>query len=192
MLSIHNGYWSLATNFLKLAEASSDQLVKTGNPHVVISDFEINVSNYQEMTMWSDHSIGISILFNFFHGIELILKGFISTVSEVPNHHILSRLKAEYEALFPATDLGKVIALFIGNIDTNSPLGRFIVANEINIDDWYQALKYPVSTRGKVFNHAELRYGGIATTDFWHSIVVGASHIRVEAVNLAQALDLKK
>ena len=179
-------HWIMAVNFLRLTEGACGQLVASNNAHFVIADSPTDPSEYQQITMWSDHSIGVPILFNFFHGVELILKGFISTASCVPAHHILSKLHTEFEILFPSTALGITISKFVRDIDPTSPLGRFNIANGINIDSWYQSLKYPRSTKGKIFTHVELQYGGTHTVDFWDSIKLGASSIRIEAVELAR------
>jgi hypothetical protein len=179
-------HWTMAVNFLRLTEGACGQLVAGKNAHVLVTDSPTDPLQYRHMTMWSDHSVGVPILFNFFHGIELILKGFIATASKVPTHHFLSKLHCEFEILFPRTVLGETISKFVCDIDPNSPLGRFNIANGINIDSWYQALKYPTSTKGKSFTHVELRYGGMRTVDFWESIELGSSSIRMDAVELAR------
>ncbi len=182
------GFWTIATNFLRLTEGACHQIVEGGNVHFLISDKPASSSEYHCKTLWSDHSIGVPVLFNFFHGIELILKGFIATSSAVPNHHKLTKLLSDFEVLLPMTALGKTIETYVCRIDPDSPLGRFKLANGIEIDSWYEALKYPTSNKGEVFAHAELKYGGSMTMDFWRNIGTGSSNIRLQAIDLAYSL----
>lgn len=182
-------FWQIATSFLRLAEGACDQLAKNSNVHVVISDAPrpITPSEYDAQTFWSDFWIAIPVLFNFFHGIELLLKGFLAVSSRAPGHHRLADLLTEFEAAFPSTDFGKTVASFVRDIDPTTPLGRFLAENAIKIDSWYEALKYPRSTKGRAFSHAALKFGGEGTVDFWQAIGKGAALLRCQAVELARA-----
>ncbi|MBI3373434.1 MAG: hypothetical protein HY017_17040 [Betaproteobacteria bacterium] len=73
------------------------------------------------------------------------------------------------------------------DIEPTSALGQFISANGINIDSWYEALKYPQSTKGKPFCHFTLKYGGQETIAFWQSVGKGASSLREQTVALARS-----
>jgi hypothetical protein len=179
-------FCQIGTNFLRLAEGACDQLAKNSNRLAVVGPTRIAPSTWDERTFWSDFRIGIPVLFNFFHGIELLLKGFLATSSPTPAHHRLSELLAAFEKAFPSTAFGKTVASFVRDIDPSTPLGRFIADNSITIDYWYEALKYPQSTKGKPFSHAALKYGGEATVDFWQSIGQGAALLRRQAVKLAR------
>lgn len=181
-------YLKLASNFLQLAEGACEQLVKSINPSVVVTKAPISPAQYARRTRWSDHSIGVPILFNFFHGIELLLKGFLATSNSTSTGHKLSQLLAKFEEMLPGTKLGATIEKFVRNIDQQSPLGEFIAMNSIHIDDWYEALKYPKSMRGKSFSHKKLKYGGGKTIQFWSSIGSGSALLRKQAVTLANSL----
>lgn len=180
------GYWTLSLHFLRLAEASCALLAATENPHVVISKAPLGSNEYSEATLWSDHSVGIAILFTFFHGIELILKGFISVSDTAPNHHRLTELLTTFEKSQQNTDLAKTISANVRSIDPNSPLGTFMTNNSIQIDKWFEALKYPESTKGQSFSHIDLKYGGLDTVPFWQSIGEAARQVRLQAVALSR------
>ncbi len=182
------GYWTLSLHFLQLAEASCALLVITENTFVVISDAPRGPSEYDEATRWSDHSVGIAILFNFFHGIELLLKGFISASGTAPPHHRLTELLTTFEKSQRNSDLAKTISANVRSIDPNSPLGTFMTNNSIQIDKWFEALKYPESTKGQPFNHIDLKYGGSDTVPFWQSIGEAARQVRLQAVSLSREL----
>ena len=75
--------FNLARHFLTLSETYFflvrnvlEENVKQGNLHLVTLDKEISEEEYDEMTKWSDFNI-FPILFNFYHGLELLMKGFL-------------------------------------------------------------------------------------------------------------------
>lgn len=76
-------YWRLATQYLDLTEAVSTELVRSGNPWVIVAS-ELSDAQYRESTTWSDHRIGVAVLFNFYHGVELVLKGFLALGGSAP------------------------------------------------------------------------------------------------------------
>jgi len=47
-------YWRLATQYLDLTEAVSTELVRSGNPWVIVAS-ELSDAQYRESTTWSDH-----------------------------------------------------------------------------------------------------------------------------------------
>jgi len=181
------GYWRLATDFLDLVEAACGELVENANAWVVIGD-ESTIEKYRELTKWSDHRIAVPVLFNFLHGVELILKGFISLQGNVPRHHELTRLLADFNTACPDTRLGALIADYTGGLNPASPLGCFFATNGISVDDWYIALKYPESAAGRPYDHVDLKYGATRTLSFWKALGQAAAEIRVAAVELARDL----
>ena len=182
------GYWSVGTHFLRLAEGACKELTSSNNAWVIVSDHDSS-GNYAEATRWSDHSVGIAILFNFFHGIELLLKGFIGLKEKVPVDHRLTALYTIFEKHYAHSDLAPLIKAHVYSIEPHSPLGRFISANGITIDNWYEALKYPESKGGHPFSHFELKYGGESTVLFWSEIGKAALNLRLEAVALSREGD---
>jgi hypothetical protein len=182
-MSDAQAFFTLATHFLRLAESAAELLVRQGNALTVVTERPIAQLQYSRRTRWSDHAVGVAILFNFYHGIELVLKGCLSLDgSAPPNHHKLTTLLAQLEASAPNAPLTATLARQIGNANPASPLGQFLTANQISIDAWYQALKYPKGTTGQAYSHVRLKYGGGGTVAFWKGIKVGAASIRKQAV----------
>lgn len=176
-------YWTLAGDFLNLVEAGVGELVDKGNLWVVTGDSSVS-KKYDELTKWSDHRIGVPLLFNFYHGLELILKGFLAEKGQVPTHHRLTGLLADFTSKYPNTELAGIIGKYTTNLDPKSPLGQFFNANGVSVDQWYEALKYPESKKGKVFDHMDLQYGEMETLEFWKDIGQAAQVVREEAANL--------
>lgn len=182
------GYWTLGAQFLSLAHESCSEIVNSGNKLVVI----IKSSQHNQCgdaDRWSDHSFGTPVLFSFFHGIELILKGFLSATGSQKQkpHHRLTELLSDFVSVHPDTDLAKQIrvALFPR---ASTPIGSFLEHNKITIDDWYEALKYPESKKKQRFSHIDLKYGGHTTISFWDHIREQSLAIRKEAARLSKSL----
>lgn len=183
------GYWRLATHFLGLVEAAAQELVNSENAWVIVSDEDVGEAAYERATKWSDHTVGIAILLDFFHGIELMLKGFIALDGNVPRHHRVRELLADFEASHPGTEVSVLMATYTTNLDRGSPLGVFLTANGLDIDSWNEALRYPESKKGEPFDHLRLQYGGLGTVDFWQALGSAAREIRVASVRLARSLE---
>ena len=71
------GFWRVGIQYLHLVQAVSNETHRQGNAHLVMSDETITTGKYMEETKWSDHNLVIPLLFNFYHGLETILKGFL-------------------------------------------------------------------------------------------------------------------
>lgn len=191
---MHTAYGTIALHFLRLTEGACRELVAAENAHFVLSDVPIDQAAYDddaydEATRWSDHSIGVAVLFNFYHGVELLLKGFMRTSSgSKSGAHKLSQLLRAFEQSQGQVDLGSTLARRIRAIDPTCPMGEFLAKNAIGIDEWYEALKYPESLRGKVYTHRPLKYGDEATVPFWQALGEDAKRLRLQAVELSRKL----
>jgi hypothetical protein len=177
-------HFLLCSHFLRLAENASGRLVGTRNALSVASGREVSPDDYLRKTKWSDHSIGVAILFNFYHGIELSLKASLSLKGETKHIHKLSELLNRHETLFPKSQLATTLERHIRTVDETSPVGRFLVENDVSIDAWYEAFKYPSLRSGKRLAHWTLQYGGSGTVKFWRGVKRDSSRIRKESIAL--------
>lgn len=162
-------YWMLAAQFLRLAHESCVEIINSGNKYTLVSDVPISPLEFSHAVRWSDHAVGAGVLFSYFHGIELILKGFLSAAGIRLKHHRLTELLKKFEEYFPDTDLAKAVHKALPKAGENTPMGRFLDANTIQIDEWYEALKYPESRTGLI-DHFHLKFGGQTTISFWESV----------------------
>lgn len=60
--------------------------------------------------------------------------------------------------------------------------------NEISVDAWYEALKYPESNKGQVFSHNSLKFRGENVITFWEIIAQYSQQICIEAAKLSRSL----
>ncbi|THA02817.1 hypothetical protein, partial [Rodentibacter pneumotropicus] len=135
-------YWTMGQRFLKMANATSGMLVATKNQWAVLSDTEITTEEYNEKTKWSDHNIAIPTLFNFYHGLELMLKGFLLFNEETENikthkFTILINLLKKY--LSHDDPFIKRIEFYTINLQQDSIFKKFLEKNSNSIDNWYES-----------------------------------------------------
>ncbi len=182
------GYWCVGLHFLQLAELASQQLVAQRNALTMVSDAPIDFLDYHTATAWSDFRIGVPILFNFLHGIEVTLKGFLHLAGNPPKqNHGLTKLCSDFSAHFNGSDIATISAHYILSTDPNLPLSKFFAENNLSIDRWHEALRYPETKGGDSFTHMPLMYSGLGGVEFWSSIEEAARQIRLSAVALAEA-----
>lgn len=165
------GYWTIGLQYLHLVEAVITETVKQRNAHVVVSKQEIHWDEYQRETRWSDHRLIIPVLFDFYHGIEIILKGFLVAAGSPPEtNHKLSQLIATFEGHFPGHAIGATARKYVAQDELPELLASFCKESGITIDDYYQALKYPQSTRGNVYEYYPLKYKGEDGVPFFEDL----------------------
>ncbi len=118
---------------------------KQGNHYIILSagsaSEEETWDNYHEKTRWNDNNIALPVLFNFYHGIELILKGLtIQCGSHFERTHILSELlnNLSKSKKPPQNDL-LVLLEEILDFDPNG----FYSENKTSSDKAYLLFRYP-------------------------------------------------
>ena len=76
-------YISHSYNFWTLTRNSIEEMERQGNKNYVVSEYSESVTEkeswqiFELQTKWNDQNIGIPILFNFYHGLELYMKGLL-------------------------------------------------------------------------------------------------------------------
>lgn len=187
-------YATLGMQFLRAAENSCAELVKRDNCLTVVlnQDESFDIEAYEEATGWSDHRIGVPIMFTFFHGLELTLKAFLTQAGMARKSHRLTELLTEFESIYPNTTLAALLRQSIVGIDADTPLGTFLDRNSSTVDSWYQTLKYPETMSGLSVTHTALKYKGSDGAPFWQSIGQAAREIRIECIALARSRGIAK
>ena len=81
-LSTGLSFLILSENYLSLARNALEVPIEQGNVFVVIKDHKISEKELTEETKWSDFKIMVPILYNFYHGLELLMKGFLILIKD--------------------------------------------------------------------------------------------------------------
>lgn len=158
-------FLDLAYKFWQLSENAIKLMGETGNNDIVISSGDQTIEEgwkkAEETFNWNANSIGIPVLFNFYHGLELFIKGFMSNEKIIEQKtHVLSdlykELKSQKSAPPKVLDVLKQILFAKDNA-----LSRFFLDNESNVDKFYLLFRYPVNDKNESIDYKLLRRSGM-------------------------------
>ena len=183
------GFWKAGIEYLHLVQAVSNETHRQGNVHMVISDEKISAEKYMDKTKWSDQNLVIPLLFNFYHGLEVLLKGFLCTTKiQIKASHRLSWLLSSFKAEFQNSNLIPYFEKYIDKNKLPDILLEFCSKSNVSIDDYYQALKYSEGTSGNQYQHHPLKYQGQKGVQFFADLRNDIEKIRRESVTLGRKI----
>jgi hypothetical protein len=182
-----SAFISLAYNYWQLVRNSIEEMELQSNSTHIVSKYDETKGNdwstFEEKTKWNDNNIGIPLLFNFYHGIELFMKGLLE-LKEIDfdtNHnlHQLYQLIKDNEQVYEkkiVNRLKKIIFDF-------HELKVFFNNNKIDASKFYECFKYPISKNNFTFYYGSIRgkedltfeiYKKIHSTtiDFWNLMIM--------------------
>lgn len=142
-------FWAVSFQYLMLVENVARETVSSDNPLGLTKDIsEGPITEYElaEATRWSDHSLVIPLLFNLYHGIELLVKGFllIAPGIVVKPKHSIQRLCREFSAAYPdEIEINSFLHKYTEENQLPFLLSEFLKNNALTFADLYQALRYP-------------------------------------------------
>ena len=159
-------YLGLSYQFWTLTKESINEMKKQGNKKLIMSLYDPNQTDeefhqsYYQKTKWNDFNIGVPILFNFYHGLELCMKGLLQEIGKLPTTNKTHGLTGHYKLIqenknefIPEifTSLDKVLSI-------NNTFSDFFESNKSNVNNYYQLLRYPESYKGdNIYYHGEIR-----------------------------------
>lgn len=140
-------FWTMGEKYWKLSQAVSAQIARSGNIFFVAWSGKPPTSNqYDKKTTWNDANMAIPLMFNFYHGVELMLKGF--TLFSIENNskldHRITKLYRDFKLSYP--DQVKLIEFFSKYLDKSQMpevLQEFLTHNRLSVDHFYESLRYP-------------------------------------------------
>ena len=189
--SIANRHFMLSDNFLQLVENVLTETVKNQNIDVYMGPPRDDIrEHYRQLTKWSDFRILVPTLFNFFHGIELLLKAAnykVNIPTDKPNHK-LANLFADFKINYPnAFIVIDILQKYIYPSDTETNiLKAFYSSNNVtDSSQFYEIFKYPFSKDLQVnFNYGELSNLDNEGISFFKQIITDIQTIRIETEKL--------
>ena len=182
-------FLQLGIQFLDLSQKVAEEIHKSGNQLATIHEGfltmdELEAAHEQE-TRWADYNNGIPIFFNFYHGIELLLKGvLVAEGKSIRGVHSISNLVSEIEGLVGEQEFISSIREYLDEERLPAILLEFIRESKINIDQWYQAFKYPegIGKQSSAYAHSRLLYTLEAGAEFYGKLAKDITNIRVSCV----------
>jgi hypothetical protein len=183
------GFWVVGIQYLHLVQAVSSEIHRQGNTHIIMSDETITTDEYMEKTKWSDHNLVIPLLFNFFHGLETLLKGFLcANRIQVKKSHKLSELLISFKNEFYYSSLIPYFEKYIDKDKLPNILSEFCNKSNIGIDEYYQALKYSEGISGNQYQHYPLKYQGQKGVQFFDDLRKDIEKIRQGSISLGRKI----
>lgn len=137
----------MGEKYWKLSQAVSAQIARSGNIFFVAWSNKPPTSNeYDKKTKWNDANMAIPLMFNFYHGVELMLKGFalFSAGNNSKLDHRITKLYRDFKLYYP--DQIKLIDFFSKYLDKSQMpkvLQQFLNHNRLSVDRFYESLRYP-------------------------------------------------
>lgn len=182
-------YWQVAMQYLDLSENVANLIASKGNQWVVIQEgFDVNAmeKEHEEATRWTDYNQGIPVIFNFYHGLELLLKGFLIAAGKNAKGHRISELHDRLKELHCGAEFLIAIEKYLYAERLPDVLKNFTEETSISIDEWFQAFKYPESNKGEVYAHNKLQYQVEKGVDFFENLASDIHQIRISTVSFAR------
>lgn len=182
-------YWTISIQYLHLVGSVATETIKQGNSWVIITDHTPSLDDFQRSMRWADHNLIIPLLFNLYHGFEVILKGFLLAADvTLKKNHKLSQLLLQFEGKYIGNSLSPYVRKYIHQNELPPLLTSFCRQNCLAIDEYYQALKYPESSTGKKYQHTTLQYRGEQGLPFFQNLTEDIDSVRKETVSLGRTI----
>lgn len=189
-------FWKVSFQYLMLVENVCRETVGQGNMWFMIKDWEdgdITPDEYAERTRWSDHILIIPLLFNLYHGIELLVKGFLLVAPDqnVKPKHSISKLCDQFSLTYPTeTKLIGFFGKFTKKQYLPELLANFLKDNNITLNDLYQAVRYPSDQDFQSLRrYTKLNYQGEQGLHFFNALSQDIKEARTAAVRLGRSID---
>jgi hypothetical protein len=176
--------------FFDIVTASLTQTIKHGNHNIIMCKPTANPEHlYDKATTWSDFRIIVPILFNFFHGIELWLKGahYLKAAPTNKANHKLTILLELFKSEYPDNViLHAILSDYILPTHNCPILQTFYQTNAIqNSDQFYEMLKYPYDKSHQTsFNYKDIRNLTDSGIPFFEKIISDIATIEAETPKL--------
>jgi hypothetical protein len=188
-------FWTVSFQYLMLVENVARETVSSLNPLGLTklrSEGPITEDELSEAIRWSDQTLVIPLLFNLYHGIELLVKGFllITPGVKVKLRHGPQRLCREFCAAYPnEIELNAFLQKYTEESQLPPLLREFLRDNALTLDELYQALRYPSDQNlVDLRRYVQLKYKGQGGVPFFHELHEGIKSIRPLAVRLGRSL----
>jgi len=154
-------FFNLSENYLLLVRNVLKETIKQGNTWTVLNDKKITEKIYYDKTKWSDFNIVIPVLFNFYHGLELLMKGLLSLIDnyELQNSHDIKKILKDLQSNIKNIEIINILNKYIDSNSMPKIFSECLKENNISINKFYIFLKYPTDKNiSKMYNYFKLKY----------------------------------
>ena len=192
ILHFSDQYITMVTNTLEGA-------IKSGNPSVIISDNIISEEYLINKTKYCDYSIIISLLFLFYHWIELVLKGFLlvlvkedADIKRIAHHNVIKLLK-EFKNNFPnEKDIINFFDKYTKKNNMPNLLKMFFNKNNLSVRNYYNFFRYPLDRNFNIkYDYSSIQYKNKEGLAFFEDLLKDINRYKKHIVKLGRDLNNK-
>lgn len=185
-----NTFIPLAYNFWNVVQLLVQQMEKHGNTTEIYLDYieeESEVdgdAKVNEIFKQNDNNIGVAVMFNFYHGLELFMKGLLQVENIIldKSDHNLQNLYKQIKAS-ESKYTSSLIQLLKDHIYNAKSFNPFFESNNINVNDFYIGLRYPQNKDGdKHFKYFTIRGKEEETFKIYKAMSDATHNFREEVV----------
>ena len=188
-------FFTVSFQFFSLVQNALKETINQGNEWIVISGKEISFEDYADKTSWSDHQVIIPILFNFYHGLEIFLKGLLQFDPnfELNPKHSIEGLSSNFIKNNPKeVVLCNFLKKYTHLGQLPSILKSFLDENKLTINQLYEALRYPTDTSfANIKSYLSLKYKGEEGIEFFKNLLRDIEEARKAAVTYGRSYEPK-
>ena len=187
-------FWTMGQQYLHLSRVVAEQIVDARNQ--VVATFwgskspDEEAEEFDRQTKWSDARLIEPLMFNFYHGLELTLKGFLLLARgpEATLNHRLANLLAAFTEDYPdETTLIRVFQKYLTVCMMPDILREFVEHNDLPVDRFFESFRYPYDKNlDQNFKHIMLKYKTRETLPFYEDLVEDIRTCLRLAVDLAR------
>jgi len=185
-------FLTLSLKHLSLVKNVLEENVKQGNLHLIIDDKEFSEKEYDQETRWSDFNI-FPILFNFYHGLELLMKGFLILIDnyKVKPRHDFKKLLNDFKLYYPSQkEIFNILAKYLEPDYMPELLSKWLEENKMDITQLHELLEYPFDkTFKKKISYLKLKYQQDKWLSFAKQLVNDIEDLQKESVQLYRSLE---
>lgn len=189
-------YWSMGEQFWVLVQGICKIIVDNRNASgAVLLNKMITLKEekeIQENSKRSDMYMVIPLLFNFYHGVELMLKGlvlFAEGPKQKPEHNLI-QLQERFAKHYP--NQNRLIAYFAKYLDKSQMPGllqAFLNGNNLTVNRFYESFRYPANKDlSQEYMYFTLKYKGSEGINFYETLADDISEMMRLIVALGNSL----
>jgi len=185
-------FLTLSLKYLSLVKNVLEENIKQGNLHIIIGDKEFSEKEYDQKTRWSDFNI-FPILFNLYHGLELLMKGFLILIDnyKVKPTHDFKKLLNDFKLYYPSQKkIFNILAKYLEPDYMPELLSKWLEENKMDITQLHELLEYPFDkTFKKKINYLKLKYQQDKWLSFAKQLVNDIETLQKGSVQLYRSLE---
>lgn len=153
---------TLGKKYIYLVKNIIEENINSGQAPIIYFEKEPSAEEILKKQRWHFNNIIIPMLFNFYHGLEITIKGFLGLKKDyrIEPKHTLSILLKDFINNYP--ELVDMIIFFEKYIIIEKMpdyLKRWFVTQNMSIDDYYLFLRYPLNRNfTENYDYFDLKY----------------------------------